>query len=280
LHEDGGIYQKGGNHQNYETCLAIVAFNEANKNHQYDKLLANAEKFVKKVQWDEDEGKDQTDLNYGGAGYGSSKRPDLSNTSFLIDALHAVGRDKDDPAMQKALLFVSRCQNLESKENTSPFAAKVNDGGFYYTVAAGGASMAGQTPDGGLRSYGSMTYAGLKSMIYAGVTKDDPRVTAAYEWIQKHYTIDENPGMGIQGLFYYYHTFAKALAAIGDEQITDGDGKSHDWRSEMATRLISTQNPDGSWINKAPRWLEGDPNLVTAYGLLILSYCHSTAHTK
>jgi len=92
LHEDGGIYQKGGNHQNYETCLAIVAFNEANKNHQYDKLLANAEKFVKKVQWDEDEGKDQTDLNYGGAGYGSSKRPDLSNTSFLIDALHAVGR--------------------------------------------------------------------------------------------------------------------------------------------------------------------------------------------
>lgn len=280
LHEDGGIYQKGGNHQNYETCLAIVAFNEANKNHQYDKLLANADKFVKKVQWDEDEGKEQSDLNYGGAGYGSSKRPDLSNTSFLIDALHAVGRDKDDPAMQKALIFISRCQNLESKENTSPFAAKVNDGGFYYTVAAGGASMAGKTDDGGLRSYGSMTYAGLKSMIYAGVTKDDPRVKAAYEWIQKNYTLEENPGMGVQGLFYYYHTFAKALAAIGDDQIADGSGKSHDWRSEMATRLVSTQNPDGSWINKNPRWLEGDPNLVTAYGLLVLSYCKPPAEHK
>jgi squalene-hopene/tetraprenyl-beta-curcumene cyclase len=280
VREDGGIYQKGGNHQNYETCLAIVAFNEANKNHQYDKLLANAEKFVNKVQWDADEGKEPSDLNYGGAGYGSSKRPDLSNTSFLIDALHAVGRDKDDPAMQKALIFVSRCQNLESKENTSPFAAKVNDGGFYYTVAAGGASMAGQTPDGGLRSYGSMTYAGLKSMIYAGVNKDDPRVKAAYDWIQKHYTLEENPGMGVQGLFYYYHTFAKALSAIGEDQIADGQGNTHDWRAEMVSRLVDAQNPDGSWVNKNPRWLEGDPNLVTAYGLLVLSYCRPETERK
>ncbi len=275
LHEDGGIYRKGSNHKNYETCLAIVCFQEANKDHKYDKLLAKAEKFVEKEQWDEDEGKDPADLNYGGAGYGSSSRPDLSNTSFLIDALHSVGRGDDDPAIQKALAFVSRCQNLESKDNTSPFAAKVNDGGFYYTVAAGGASMAGQTPDGGLRSYGSMTYAGLKSMIYAGVKKDDPRVKAAYEWVQKHYTLDENPGMGGNGLYYYYHTFAKALDAIGEATIVDGKGKSHDWRADLSERLVKSQNPDGSWINKAPRWLEGDPNLVTAYGLLSLSYCRS-----
>src|SRR3954462_14907235 len=65
VHEDGGIYQNGGNHQNYETCLAIMCFQEANKNHRYDELLANAEKFVKKAQWDEDEGKDISDLNYG-----------------------------------------------------------------------------------------------------------------------------------------------------------------------------------------------------------------------
>jgi squalene-hopene/tetraprenyl-beta-curcumene cyclase len=273
VHEDGGVYQKGSNHKNYETCLAIVCFHEANKNHKYDKLLADAEKFVKKEQWDEGEGKNPADLNYGGAGYGSASRPDLSNTSFLVDALHSVGRSDDDPAMQKALIFVSRCQNLESKYNTSPFAAKVNDGGFYYTVAAGGGSPAGKTDDGGLRSYGSMSYAGLKSMIYAGVKKDDPRVKAAYEWAQKHYTLDENPGMGGNGLFYYYHTFAKALDAIGDPTIVDGNGKSHDWRADLSEHFIAAQNPDGSWINKAPRWLEGDANLVTAYGLLCLSYC-------
>ena len=153
-------------------------------------------------------------------------------------------------------IFVSRCQNLESEHNTSPFAAKVNDGGFYYTIAAGGQSQAGNTPDGGLRSYGSMTYAGLKSMIYAGVSRDDPRVKAAYEWIQEHYTLDENPGMGEQGLYYYYHTFAKALDTIGDEQVVDADGKSHDWRAELAaavgvarkktTAAGSTPTPAGS----------------------------------
>ena len=272
-HGDGGIYQNGSNHKNYETCLAIIAFQQANRDRRYDKLLADAEKFIKKEQWDEDEGKGIDDMSYGGAGYGSQSRPDLSNTSFLIDALHAVGRGEDDPAMQKALLFVSRCQNLESPLNTSPFAAKVNDGGFYYTVAGGGQSMAGQTPEGGLRSYGSMTYAGFKSMIYAGVQRDDPRVKAAYEWIQKHYTLDENPGMGPAGMYYYYHTFAKALAAIGDEQIVDAQGKSHDWRAELAEKYIASQNADGSWVNKTPRWLEGDPNLVTAYSLLSLSYC-------
>ncbi len=277
VHDDGGIYQTGSNHKNYETCLAIIAFQEANRDRRFDKLLVDAEKFVKKEQWDEGEGMDIADLNYGGAGYGSSSRPDLSNTTFLIDALHAVGRGDDDPAIQKALIFVSRCQNLESQYNTSLLAAKVNDGGFYYTVAAGGQSMAGQTPDGGLRSYGSMTYAGFKSMIYAGVKRDDPRVKAAYDWIQKHYTLDENPGMGPQGLYYYYHTFAKALAAIGDEQIVDAQGKSHDWRAELAAKYIASQNADGSWLNKTPRWMEGDPNLVTAYGLLCLSYCKAPA---
>ncbi len=271
--DDGGIYQRGSNHKNYETCLAIIAFKEANRDHKYDKLLAAAEKFVKKLQWDEDEGKSVDDVYFGGAGYGHSSRPDLSNTSFLIDALHALGRGEDDPAMQKAIIFVSRCQNLESKYNTEPFAAKVNDGGFIYTAVGGGQSPAGQTADGGLRSYGSMTYAGFKSMIYAGVKRDDPRVKAAYEWIQKHYTLDENPGMGAQGLYYYYHTFAKALDAIGNEKIVDANGDPHDWRAELAAKYIAEQNADGSWVNKAPRWMEGDPNLVTAYGLLCLSYC-------
>jgi squalene-hopene/tetraprenyl-beta-curcumene cyclase len=272
-HEDGGVYQSGSNHKNYETCLAITAFKEANRDRRYDDLLAAAEKFVKKEQWDEDEGKSEDNVFYGGAGYGSASRPDLSNTGFLLDALHELGRGDDDPAIQKALIFVSRCQNLKSKYNTEPFADKVNDGGFIYSPAEGGQSPAGKTDDGGLRSYGSMTYAGFKSMIYAGVKKDDPRVKAAYEWIQKHYTLDENPGMGPQGLYYYYHTFAKALDAMGEDKFVDSAGKSHNWRAELADKYIAAQKPDGSWTNDNKRWMENDPNLVTAYGLLCLSYC-------
>jgi squalene-hopene/tetraprenyl-beta-curcumene cyclase len=272
-HDNGGIYRDGSNHKNYETSIAMVTFKEANKDGKYNYLIAAAEKFVKKEQWDDEDGLNISDDNYGGAGYGSKARPDLSNTSFLIDALHELGRGEDDPAIQKAFIFVSRCQNLESKDNTTPVAAKVNDGGFFYTIAGGGQSMAGETPEGGLRSYGSMTYAGLKSMIYAGVSRDDPRVKAAHEWIRKNYTIQENPGMGANGLYYYYHTFAKALDAIGDKEIVDSQGKPHDWRAELAAQLISAQSPDGSWVNSTPRWLEGDPNLVTAYSLLALSYC-------
>ncbi|MCA9231810.1 MAG: terpene cyclase/mutase family protein [Planctomycetales bacterium] len=270
---DGGIYQSGSLYRNYETCLAILCFQAANRDGKYDQLLAHAEAFVKGIQWDDEEGHDSSSTSYGGAGYGSHKRPDLSNTNFLIDALNSLGRGPDDPAIQRALVFVSRCQNLETAHNDTKFAATNPDGGFYYTVAAGGSSQAGETATGGLRSYGSMTYAGLKSMIYAGVGPDDPRVKAAYHWVQQHYTVQENPGMGDSGLYYYLHTFAKALAAIGDDQIVDDQGVAHDWRQELVDELAAQQQKNGSWLNRNERWLEGDPNLVTGYALLTLSYC-------
>ncbi|MBN1853189.1 MAG: terpene cyclase/mutase family protein [Pirellulales bacterium] len=275
VHEDGGVYQQGTFYQNYETCLAIVCFTAANQDGRYHDLLKKAEAFVRGIQWDEGEGHDPSSTSFGGSGYGKHKRPDLSNTSFLIDALKETGAGPDDPAFKKALAFVSRCQNLETEHNTTPWAVKNPDGGFYYTAAAGGLSQAGETETGGLRSYGSMTYAGLKSMIYAGVGPDDPRVQAAFLWAKNHYTLTENPGIGSAGLYYYYHTFAKALDAMEATTITDSNGRPHDWRRELAEELARAQKPDGSWVNSNSRWLEGDPNLVTAYCLLALAYCQT-----
>ncbi|MCS7305573.1 MAG: terpene cyclase/mutase family protein [Thermoguttaceae bacterium] len=269
---DGGIYQPDTFYKNYETSLALMVFQLANKDGRYDQLIKAANRFLKELQWDEGEGHDRTSMFYGGAGYGRSKRPDLSNTAFLIEALRATGTSPDDEAIKKALIFVSRCQNLESEHNTTPFPAKNPDGGFYYSPAAGGVSMAGTTPEGGLRSYGSMTYAGLKSMIYAGLTPEDKRVKAAVEWIQKHYDVKSNPGLGDAGLYYYYHTMAKALHVMGLKELTDAKGQKHDWRQELRQELLSRQKPDGSWVNQNPRWLEADPNLVTGYALLTLAY--------
>ena len=179
-----------------------MAFQEANAKGRYDRTIKAGQEFLKTMQWDETEGKTRDDAFYGGAGYGgSNSRPDLSNTAFFIDALRETGLPADDPNLQKAIVFVSRCQNLKSEFNDQPWSSKVNDGGFVYTAANGGQSMAGKTPDGaGLRSYASMTYAGLKSMIYAGLTRDDPRVKAALTYIAHHYSLDENPGLGQQGL--------------------------------------------------------------------------------
>ena len=118
-----------------------------------------------------------------------------------------------------------------------------------------------------------MTYAGLKSFLYAGVDKHDVRVRAALDWISRNYDVKSNPGMGAQGLFYYYHTFAKALHTIGEPMVVDAKGVSHHWRNDLIRQLSEIQNEDGSWTNKADRWYEGDANLVTAYALLALSYC-------
>ncbi|WP_417385282.1 prenyltransferase/squalene oxidase repeat-containing protein [Gimesia sp.] len=273
IQKDGGVYYEKSNHRNYETCISIMAFHAANKDGRYDSTIKNAEKFLRGLQWDEGEGIESSDTAYGGAGYGGHSRPDLSNTQYLIEALRKAGAKSDDPAIQKALVFVSRTQNLESEYNTTPFASKIDDGGFYYTPAAGGTSQAGKTPDGGLRSYGSMTYAGLKSMIYAGVNEDDKRVKAANEWIRRHYTLKENPGMELMGLFYYFHTFAKALDAMNVDQFKDAEGTQHNWRAELIEQLASLQQENGSWSNKQKRWYESDPNLATAYALLALSYC-------
>ncbi len=273
VHDDGGIYPDGSTHKNYETCVAMMAFHAANADGKYKDLLKKAEAFIRMEQWDEGENQKPGDPAYGGSGYGGGSRPDLSNTTFLIETLKLVGNSDEDPAIQRALEFVSRCQNLDSPHNTSQFADKIGDGGFYYTIAAGGSSPAGNTENGGLRSYGSMSYSGLRSMIYAGVGKDDERVKAAREWISKNYTLEENPGVGPMGLYYYYHTFAKALAAVGEPELKDAAGASHNWKQEFVAEMAKRQQADGSWVNKdQERWLENDPNLVTGYVLLALSY--------
>jgi squalene-hopene/tetraprenyl-beta-curcumene cyclase len=270
---DGGIYAPDSRLKMYETCVAVLCLEAANQDGKYSKVLAQAAKFLKGEQFDEADGLDASSLDYGGAGYGGKSRPDLSNTAFLVEALSSMQDDEHDEAIAKALTFISRCQNLESEHNTSPEAAKVNDGGFYYTVSEGGVSAAGDTADGGLRSYGSMSYAGLKSMIYAGLKPDDPRVAAALTWIRKHYTLDSNPGLGDAGLYYYYHLFAKALAAAGENEFVDANGVKHNWKSELVKHLGSLQAADGSWTNTNSKWMEGDPNLATVFSLLALSYC-------
>lgn len=273
VQKNGGIHEPDSFISNYETCVALLCFKEANRDGGYDNTIKRSESFIRGNQIDETKGKDKSDLSYGGEGYGGSSRPDLSNTTYMIDALKSCGAKDDDPALQKALVFVSRCQNLESPHNTTQFAAKLNDGGFYYTCVPGRQSEDRQTSEGGLRSYGSMTYSGLKSMIYAGLDKDDPRVKAVLQWIRKNYDLKTNPGMGDAGLYYYYHTFARALDAMGLDQFEDTNGVKHDWRRELFEELAGRQQENGSWVNTNRQWMESDPNLATGFALLALSYC-------
>jgi squalene-hopene/tetraprenyl-beta-curcumene cyclase len=271
---DGGIYDRGL--ANYTTSVALIAFHEANARGKYDAIIANATKFLKSLQVPDDGSMDPKDARFGGVGYDGRSRPDLSNTHFFLDALEAAGVSKNDPAVQRALIFINRCQNLPSEHNSQPFALKTTPedrGGFAYTPTEPRQDDPRRTADGGLRSEGGMTYAGLKSFLYAGVNRDDPRVKSAVDWIRKHYTLEENVGQGTAGLYYYYLLFAKAMDAFGEDPFVDSQGKPHDWRAELFGALKKRQRPDGSWSNENNAFQESTPELATAYAILAMSYC-------
>ncbi|MDM8005710.1 MAG: terpene cyclase/mutase family protein [Phycisphaerae bacterium] len=278
---DGGIYSTQIGYRNYTTSVVLMSLSSM-KSPAMGDYVAGATKYLKDNQWTEGmcdpEGKPITPEHpwYGGAGYGQSRRPDLSNTQMMLEALHQSGLPPTDPAYQKAIQFVLRCQ-MSERSNDQSFAKGADDGGFIYTPANGGESKAGTVEVNGrprLRSYGSMTYAGFKSMLYANVDRNDPRVKAAWDWIRRNYTLTSNPNMpGAQsqeGLYYFYHVFAKALEAWGEPVLVDSANRPHDWRADLIDQLIKTQKPDGSWVNEADRWHEGNPSLVTAYAVLAM----------
>ncbi len=175
---------------------------------------------------------------FGGWGYGNRGRPDLSNTAFALQAFYDAEVPANDEAVQRALVFLQRCQMLAAVTDASGTVAVVNDqafakgtrqGGFVYATAENaetlgrGQSFAGSIDetlsDGSvvsmLRAYGSVTYMGFKSYLFAGLIKDDPRVTAALGWMQEHYSIDENPGIGTDGYYYYLVMHSRAMRASG-----------------------------------------------------------------
>lgn len=282
-HEDGAIWRqpsedrKGGGLPTYNTAIGIVALNALDARAWKPVILAGRA-FLARSQHRGD------DMFNGGMGYDASTRrayADLSNSSFAYEAM-ALTRDLEDLRTREedradldwdaARRFIERCQN-RPESNDQPWADGSPDqyGGFVYKPDA---SQAGSFTDSNgvvrLRSYGSMTYAGFLSFLYADVQPDDPRVTSAYEWAGRHWTLDENPGMGQQGLYYYFQMLAKALAKTGVDVIPGPDVA---WRKALVQRLAALQQTDeqgGYWVNNQGRWWESDPVLATSYALLAL----------
>jgi squalene-hopene/tetraprenyl-beta-curcumene cyclase len=203
----------------------------------------------------------------------------MGNTLAALEALyysrHLV-RDKavvdgGDLNWQAAIQFLQNCQNLPQYNKQVWVSDDTkNKGGFVYYP---GQSMAGSETNNGrvaLRSYGSISYAGLLSYIYCDLKQDDPRVAAVLKWLETNYTLEENPGMGPQGLFYYFNTMSKALSLSRLDELPLSDGQKIDWRRQLAMKLINLQKRDGSWENGNGRWWEKDPALVTSYALLTL----------
>ncbi len=293
---DGSIANPGTGLTIYRTAIAVVGL-KAYDGEKYAQAIERARSYLERTQFSEEHGLEGGDPlkspYYGGWGYdktGVRPEADLSNAEFALEALREAGLPPDSPVFRRAAIFLQRCQNRSESNDVLSTGIKTevkiaDDGGFMYDPALDLTKSEPQKqPDGSLviPSYGSMTYAGLLSFLNAYVTKDDPRVRAAYGWIARHYTLDENPGLrtsrkpegGKQGLYYYFHTFAKALNAWGEETLRTADGAERRWAADLAEKLIALQKPEGYWVNDEPRWWEAEPTLVTSYALIALDIAY------
>lgn len=297
--KDGGVYDRML--PSYNTALAVSALSKV-KTPQAQAAMRKGVDFLRQLQWSEASNPDfggseapkKVDKDhpfYGGVGYGRSGRPDNSNLNMFMQAMQDAGVSPDDESVKRALVFLQRTQ-MDDRVNTMDFAKGSRQGGFVYATVPDaesvdskpGQSHAGMieetlsdgTKASRLRAYGSMTYAGFKSYVYAELPKNDQRVKSALEWIQHNYTLDENPGMGQSGLYYYYVVFARALKAWGEPTIAtlndkgESTGKTLNWRADLIDKLASLQNEDGSFRSVDNRWMENNPELITAYALIAL----------
>lgn len=267
----------------YTTSVAIEALLAGGRESDTP-VIERARQYLVAAQSDEGEGYSiESDPLYGGIGYGGDERPDLSNTNLALEAAARAGTPEGDTLFQKALVFLERCQNLgerQSHEWPRPNGGTLvsgTDGGATYMP---GNSPAGENERGAgiwqARSYGSMTYALVKSYLFCGLRADDERVIAAVRWLGLNFTVESNPGFakpadGAQGLYYYYLALSRTLQLIPDA-LHDAAGQPIDWRGQLTAKLLREQRTDGSWINDgSPRWWEGAPTLCTAYAVLALA---------
>jgi squalene-hopene/tetraprenyl-beta-curcumene cyclase len=260
---DGAITEGGTNEatKNYTTAIGIMAL-KALGDRKHDEIIQKAQQWLKAQQTAEALGYQPQDKFYGGFGYGSSLRPDLSNTQFALEALRTTGVPASDPVFARAIQFIQRTQN-RTESNDVPGA--LDDGGFAY--------YPGFSFEGGWTSTGSMTYAGIKSYIYADMDRNDPRVQSALKWITKNYTVDEHPGRGAKAYYYYIDVFARTLNILNTKTVVTDDGVKRDWFRDMVTKLLAEQRPEGYWVNSRSNaeW-EDRPELCTAHALLALIY--------
>lgn len=302
---DGGIYtpipgRKGGGLATYNTAVCLTALAATGRDDITDVVLA-ARAFLAESQHLGD------DVFKGGFGYDKqTDRPytDLMNTHFVIEAMRRTqtfedrrpaGQKRIDINWQAALDYANRLQNGSDTGDSA--------GGFYYSPgdakagtekrpprpsAPGTSAQSAKpaAPDAAgetnapvvLRSYGSITYAGLLALVYCDVDRADPRVQSALNWVSRHWTLDENPGMQDQGLYFFYNVMARSLAAGGIESIPREQGGTIAWARELVAKVVSLRQEDGSWVNRNGRFWENDPVLATAYSVLALEF--ATGRTK
>ncbi|MDZ4851712.1 MAG: DUF4159 domain-containing protein [Pirellulaceae bacterium] len=236
----------------YETALQIMAYCAANPN-RYARQIRNNVEWLEKAQVTSGKGK-------GGWGYeGKGGQTDPSNAQFAVLALWDAQRSNIVQS-HDAMKLAAEYWNVRQKNGAGNF----NRGAWSYN---------------GSDFSGSMTCAGIASMIMAedalqiadvDVTQqgiqccvEEPRESLAdlgVAWLQRNYTIDNNPGTGAWWFYYLY----------GLERVGRLTGKrfygEHDWYREGCQLLVARQDRLRGFIPEG----QGNTGEVTSTALALL----------
>ena len=241
-----------------------------------------------------------SDPSFGGWGY-SVARPrkqasgrgtqigrdaNISATLYGLGALQASGVSRTDPIYKEILLFVERCQNFTGNGESKREA--FDDGGFFFSPVDAVRNKAGAagTDGNGLQryhSYGSATADGLRALLACGLPPDHPRVIAARQWLERHFSAASNPGTFnkdrevLRNAYYFYYCWsvAHAFARLEVRQVRTADG-TVDWAAALANELLSRQKLDGSWVNHYTHAKEDDPLVATPFAAAALLICRNS----
>jgi hypothetical protein len=137
--------------------------------------------------------------------------------------------------------------------------------------------------NGNSDSTGSMTCAGLSSLIITGMKRfqgqetikgdqisrcgegaADPDVQRAINWLSQNFRVGQNIGVGLQWKYYYLYGLERAGRLSGVRFFG-----SHDWYREGAEELVHQQDKfQGFWRGGM---VESEPMIATSFSLLFLA---------
>ncbi len=236
--EPNGVYPVA-----MRTC-ALAASVERKRLRQFRKFIARDAKWLVAAAGDKGQ------YTYGPLNGSESDFYDNSNAQIAAMALGAAADVVDVP--------LKHWQRVRQWWQ----AQQQPDGGWAYRVPRGTFRV---------KSYGSMTAAGLatllicsehlssREVVRCAASPADKSIDEAMGWLEKNYTVRENPGKGVQWQYYWLLGLQRVGKASGRRYL---GGK--DWYADGAKLLLSRQRSDGSWGL-------GDRIAETAFALLFLS---------
>ncbi len=237
------------NRETYTRSLLAMAFAAADPAKYRPEIFSNAERL---------EGAQARQGNWTyNMGFGRGGGGDNSNTQYALLGLyaaHEAGFPVQPDTWRRARVYWEQNQG--------------SDGGWGYNPGGGGGST------------GSMTCAGISSLIITGLKRVrgreqlvgdrvercgeegvDPSLQRGLDWMATHFDVHQNPMSGITWHYYYLYGLERVGRLSGRRFFGEND-----WYREGAAFLVRNQTRlRGSWIGN------GGEVVTTSFSLLFLA---------